>query len=155
MPITGYTYYATQLMHYTKNFTQLSKNDASIAGGKGASLGEMTQAGIPVPPGFVVLSGTFDEFIKQTGLTEKIDSILLGLDHTDTQKVEAASKEIEDMIAGQEIPEDIKNEILADFQGLNAPFVAVRSSATAEDGAEHAWAGQLESYLNTTDATLL
>jgi pyruvate,water dikinase len=53
------------------------------------------------------------------------------------------------------MPDDIKAEIESQFSLLNSEFVAVRSSATAEDGADHAWAGQLESYLNTTQDTLL
>lgn len=53
-------------MEFSRPFEKLSKSDAVIAGGKGASLGEMTQAGIPVPEGFVVLSTTFDTFIKKS-----------------------------------------------------------------------------------------
>ena len=140
--------------NYTHTFGQLSKNDASIAGGKGASLGEMTQAGIPVPPGFVILSSTFDQFIEKTNLVEEIDAALDGVDHKISHTVDAASLKIEELVKGKEIPEDIKNEILENFKNLGAKFVAVRSSATAEDGADNAWAGQLESYLNTTEEML-
>ena len=132
-------------MEYTKSFTRLSKNDSHIAGGKGASLGEMTQAGIPVPPGFVILTPTFDHFIQETGLIEEIDAALEKVNHTVMHTVEAASETIEALIVKQEIPEDIKSEITKQFEKLGSEFVAVRSSATAEDGAENAWAGQLES----------
>jgi len=57
---------------YTKQFTQLTKNNADIAGGKGASLGEMMQAGIPVPPGYVVLADTFDYFISERDIVQEI-----------------------------------------------------------------------------------
>ena len=56
-------------------FNKINKNDAPIAGGKGASLGEMTQAGIPVPPGFVILSNAFDRFLQETDLNIEIDSM--------------------------------------------------------------------------------
>lgn len=72
-------YYKT--MEITRNFTKLGRNDAPLAGGKGASLGEMTQAGIPVPPGFVVLSEAFEFFIKETDLIQEIDAILHSVNH--------------------------------------------------------------------------
>ncbi|HBP00727.1 MAG: Phosphoenolpyruvate synthase [Candidatus Moranbacteria bacterium GW2011_GWE1_49_15] len=141
-------------MKFIKNFQQLSKSNADIAGGKGASLGEMTKAGIPVPPGFVVLAGAFDEFISKTGLEKKIDEILKGIDFEKNEDVESASGKIKELILAQDFPEEMKWEIQENFDELGAEFVAVRSSATAEDGAENAWAGQLESYLNTTEEKL-
>ena len=129
--------------------------DATIAGGKGASLGEMTQAGIPVPEGFVVLSSTFDHFLQETDLTQEIETILKNVDHKAIHTVESASEKVRGLIEAQEIPEDIANEVVEAFKILRAEFVAVRSSATAEDGAEHAWAGQLDSFLNTTEKNLL
>ncbi|MDO8602087.1 MAG: PEP/pyruvate-binding domain-containing protein, partial [bacterium] len=142
-------------MEFTKGFQEIRKTDASIAGGKGASLGEMTQANIPVPPGFVILSSTFDHFIKETGLIEEIDAALEAVDHRVMHTVDAASEKIENLIKQQKFPDDIRVEVLQNFQELGAEFVAVRSSATAEDGAEHAWAGQLDTYLNTTEENLL
>lgn len=135
-------------MEFTKNFSALNKSSADIAGGKGASLGEMLNAGIPVPDGFVVLSSTFEHFIKQTDLVQEIDAILDSVDHKAIHTVDEASAKIRNLILSKEIPEDIKTEVLTSFDHMDTEFVAVRSSATAEDGAEHAWAGQLESYLN-------
>jgi len=63
-------------MNFTKHFKELSKSDVSIAGGKGASLGELTRTGIPVPQGFVVLSTAFEQFIKENDLSVEIDSAL-------------------------------------------------------------------------------
>lgn len=142
-------------MELIRNFTNLSKNDAGIAGGKGASLGEMTKAGIPVPPGFVVLSESFEQFIRKTDLIQEIDAILHKVDHKEIHTVEAASEAIRALILNAEMPKDIADEINRSFKVLNTKYVAVRSSATAEDGKDHAWAGQLESYLNTTENDVL
>jgi len=142
-------------MPLTKNFTELSKSDADIAGGKGASLGEMTQAGIPVPPGFVVLSEAFEEFIHQADLVQEITTILDSVDHKEVHTVDLASEKIRELILRAKMPADIANEINMAFKKLDTKYVAVRSSATAEDGAENAWAGQLESYLNTEEKDVL
>lgn len=142
-------------MNYTKNFNQLSKDDAHIAGGKGASLGEMLQNNIPVPDGYVVTADTFDHFLEETGLTQKVTSILSTVNTNDIHTSEIASKQIQKLIKDAKMPEDIKKEIMSSFKKLDTKYVAVRSSATAEDGADHAWAGQLSSYLNTTDENLL
>jgi len=138
-----------------KSFNQLGKGDAALAGGKGASLGEMTQAGIPVPPGFVVLAGTFERFIEEVDLVQEIDAILHTVDPAAMHTVEHASEKIQALILQAQMPADIAAEIQTNFAALGAEFVAVRSSATAEDSAAAAWAGQLDSYLNTTKDTLL
>jgi pyruvate,water dikinase len=139
----------------TKNFNELNKNDAGLAGGKGASLGEMTQAGIPVPPGFVVLAESFEQFIKETDLVQEIDAILHKVNHKEIHTVESASEKIRELILNVEMPKDIAEDIEKQFKELNTKYVAVRSSATAEDGKDHAWAGQLESYLNTQEDDVL
>ncbi len=142
-------------MEFSRPFEKLSKSDAVIAGGKGASLGEMTQAGIPVPEGFVVLSTTFDTFIKKADLVQEVEAILLNVDHKAVHTVEAASEKIQGLIMAAAMPEEIATDIIAGFETLDSKFVAVRSSATAEDGADHAWAGQLDSYLNTKKENVL
>ena len=142
-------------MEYTKQFKELNKNSADIAGGKGASLGEMLNAGIPVPDGYVVLSTTFDVFLHKAELVEEIDAILDQVDHNAVHSVDAASEKIQKLIIHAQMPEDIALEITTNFAQLDSEFVAVRSSATAEDGADNAWAGQLDSYLNTTKQDLL
>lgn len=142
-------------MEFTRNFKQLAKDDVDIAGGKGASLGEMTKAGIPVPGGFVVLSGAFERFLEETDLHSEIDSILHKVDHKKIHTVENASEEIKVLILEAKMPSDIASEIKKEFKKLNSKYIAVRSSATAEDSSVAAWAGQLESYLNTTEDDLL
>ncbi len=142
-------------MEIIREFKRLGKNDAALAGGKGASLGEMTQAGIPVPPGFVILSESFEKFIEETGIKSDIDAILHKVNTEDISTVEFASESIKEIILSREMPKDIEKEILSNFIKLGAKFVAVRSSATAEDSASAAWAGQLDSFLNTTSSSLL
>lgn len=143
------------MQKFIKKFKELSKNDAEIAGGKGASLGEMTNAGIPVPPGFVVLAGAFERFCEETDLNIEIDSILHKVNHTEMHTVENASEQIQALILAKEMPEDIRGEIREGFKELGSRFVAVRSSATAEDSSSAAWAGQLDSFLNTEESDLL
>lgn len=142
-------------MIWTKVFGEIGKGDASSAGGKGASLGEMTQAGIPVPPGFVLLSSAFEHFLEATDLNVEIDAILKTVDTEAMHTVENASAKIQELILSKEIPSDIHSNILQNYGMLGAEFVAVRSSATAEDSASAAWAGQLDTYLNTTESTLI
>jgi pyruvate,water dikinase len=138
-----------------KIFNQLSKKNVSIAGGKGASLGEMTKAGLPVPPGFVVLAEAFDKFITETEIDADIEAILKRVNHKDINSVEKASEEIRSIIKGEKMPKDIATEIMANFKKLKATFVAVRSSATAEDSKIASWAGELETYLNVTEKQVL
>ena len=140
---------------FIKKFAEISKSDTQIAGGKGASLGEMTQVGLPVPPGFVVLAQAFDKFLEETDLDVEIDAILHKVNTKEVHTFENASEEIHALILNAEMPEDLKKEIEAAFSDLNTEYVAVRSSATAEDSSAAAWAGQLESYLNTTEKDLI
>ncbi|MDP3697006.1 MAG: PEP/pyruvate-binding domain-containing protein, partial [Candidatus Taylorbacteria bacterium] len=160
----------------TQDFNNLNKNDVAIAGGKGASLGEMTsafatsfvkdfgrskkasadkQAGNPVPPGFVVLSSAFERFLEETDLHSEIDSILHKVNHKEIHTVENASEEIKALILEAKMPSNIASEVKEEFKKLDSKYVAVRSSATAEDSSTAAWAGQLESHLNTTKEDLL
>lgn len=142
-------------MDFIKEFGQIGKSDAGIAGGKGASLGEMTQAGIPVPPGFVILSSAFEQFLEETDLNTEIDTVLHSVDQREMHTVENASEKIQALILNAKMPEDIASKVQEEYKKLDAEYVAVRSSATAEDSASAAWAGQLDSFLNTTEETLL
>jgi len=142
-------------MEFVREFKGLSKNDVAIAGGKGASLGEMSNAGISVPGGFVVLSAAFEDFIQETQLNVEIDAALDTVKHEEVHTVEEASEKIQALILGAEMPEKIKEKTIEFFDKLNAEFVAVRSSATSEDSADAAWAGQLDTFLNTTKENLI
>ena len=139
---------------FTKTFKELSKKDVNIAGGKGASLGEMTNAGIKVPPGFVIVTSAFEKFLSENYITEEIDAQINKVNHENMETVERASEAINVLIIKSKIPQNIQKEIDSNFRELGADFLAVRSSATAEDGSSASWAGELESYLNTTKVTL-
>lgn len=143
------------MSNYTKKFTEVNKSNADIAGGKGASLGEMTQTNIPVPPGFVILSNAFEKFLVETDLNVEIEASLDSVNHKEVHTVENASEKIQALILKAEIPNSISDEIKKSFKDLDTKYVAVRSSATAEDSANAAWAGQLDSFLNTTEEYLL
>ena len=82
-------------MNYTRTFSSLNASDVTIAGGIGASLGEMFQAGIYVPDGYVILVATFEKFIQDTGLVEEIDTILSSVNHREIHTVEFASEKIQ------------------------------------------------------------
>jgi len=137
------------------DFKGLTKKDIVLAGGKGASLGELTRFGFPVPHGFVILSTAFDKFLTKTHLNTKIYSILDKVNPEEIYAIQNASERIKALILNTEIPKDITDTVKAFFVKLDTKYVAVRSSATAEDSANAAWAGQLESFLNTTKSTLL
>jgi len=141
-------------MEYVKFFEELKKEDVDIAGGKGANLGELTQAGIPVPPGFVITSATYQKFMDETGITQEIMDILNALDVNNNKELQESAREIKKIIKETEIPDEISNLIIEAYNALchriekeNA-FVAVRSSATAEDLPEASFAGQQDTYLN-------
>ncbi len=142
-------------MTYIKLLTELSNKDVAIAGGKGASLGELMRADISVPNGFVVLTGSFDKFLDGADLRQEIRAQLNKVDQNKMHTVERASERIQLMILRAEMPKNIAQAITKDFSTLGAEYVAVRSSATAEDSDSAAWAGQLDTYLNTTKGTLL
>jgi len=134
-------------------FRQIRKEDIPIVGGKGANLGEMYHAEIPVPNGFVVTSGAYFDFVKTTSLKQKILTELSGMDVNDSKELQAASKRIKTAIMAAEMPEKLKKEIREYYQELSGThdrLVAVRSSATAEDLPDASFAGQQETYLNIT-----
>ncbi len=140
---------------YIKNISELDKQDIKSAGGKGASLGELVKIGMPVPKGFVILSNTYEEFIKNTKLEFEINSTLQNLKSSDNKEIQNASEKITSLILQTKIPDSIAEEILTAFKELKLKYVAVRSSATAEDSINASWAGQLETYLNTSENDLL
>jgi pyruvate,water dikinase len=140
---------------FTKLFKNISKKDVCVAGGKGASLGEMTQAKIPVPPGFIILVEAFDKFLEETDLVVEIASQIKAMNFQDINSVDRASNVIRDLISDVQVPEDLQNILLKEFKKLNCKYVAVRSSATAEDSSIASWAGELETYLNTSSTNLI
>ena len=94
-----------------KELKEISKDD-DFAGGKGASLGEMTQAGLPVPPGFVISVDTFDQFLEESQLNVEISAALGEVDTKAMHTIENASEKIQALILSKEIP----NEIVRDYE---------------------------------------
>src|SRR5919108_194559 len=144
-------------MTYTLSLGEVSKDDLALAGGKGASLGELSAAGLPVPPGFVVTTRAYDAFVQAGALGEEIAAHATQL-QGDAAAFEAAEEKLRALFSGTEIPDVIVDEILAPYDklvGADGVAVAVRSSATAEDLPGASFAGQQETYLNVRDATAL
>ena len=139
---------------YIKWFNEISKNDVSIVGGKGANLGELTKLNLPVPPGFCVTSHAYEEFIEYAQLNEAVKFLMSSVDVEDVDSLFEASKAIQDKIVGSEFFDQLNEEILRAYRefsekiGLKDPEVAVRSSATAEDLPDASFAGQQETYLH-------
>ncbi|MEE9525972.1 MAG: phosphoenolpyruvate synthase [Candidatus Woesearchaeota archaeon] len=145
-----------------KWFKEISKDDVETVGGKGANLGEMTQAGLPVPPGFVVTAQTYKEFIEKTGIKDKILEMVGSIDVENTDQLQATAKEVQELIKATEIPKEIIEDIKESYSLVGAhqrsdmtdivegkdELVACRSSATAEDLPEASFAGQQATFLN-------
>jgi len=143
---------------FIKPFKEITKTNVKEAGGKGASLGEMTLAGLSVPPGFVVLASAFDKFMAETDINVELENILHKVKPKDINSVEKASEEMRDIIHREKMPLDLQKEIKAEYKKLSKGkniLVAVRSSATAEDSKIASWAGELETYLNVTEKNLI
>lgn len=143
-------------MNYVEFFRDLGKDDIPVAGGKGANLGELTNAGIPVPPGFVITAETYRKFITKTGIADKINKMLEDLDINNTVELQQVAEEIKDLIINTEIPDELQRVIIEAYNALcidvdiEDVVVAIRSSATAEDLPDASFAGQQETYLNIT-----
>ncbi len=140
-------------MAYVKWFEQLNNSSLQEAGGKGANLGEMANAGFPIPPGFVVVSDAYFKHLDHNNLRQQIKSILDGLNVDDNEKLNKASEDIKSLIFSGEMPPEIQQEVKSQYEKLNEKlgkecYVAVRSSATAEDLPTASFAGQQSTYLN-------
>ena len=151
-------------------FKELKKEDIAIAGGKGASLGEMYNLGLPIPPGFAVTAQAFGDFLLATGVKDKIMEILKSTDVDNTSQLQENSKKIKELVIQEKMSTELIKDIMEAYEHLNVnedaikeskdpleitksnkvtqPFVAVRSSATAEDLPEASFAGQQETFLN-------
>jgi pyruvate,water dikinase len=137
-------------------FGDLRKTDIPLVGGKNANLGEMISAGLPVPPGFAVTAYAYEKFIETTHIAEKIYEIInkTVTDKNDPKQYDTASKKIRALIEKTSMPEEIVNSVKSAYKKLNKKlnlkdvFVAVRSSATAEDLPDASFAGQQETFLN-------
>lgn len=127
-------------MRFIRSFDDLGRGDIDVAGGKGANLGELRRAGLPVPPGFVLTTDAYREFVATSGIGEQVMAL--------ATTGETASDRIRALFTGAQIPEPIARDVLAALERLGGAPVAVRSSATAEDLEGASFAGQQDTYLN-------
>jgi pyruvate,water dikinase len=135
------------LMAYTLSFADISAVDHAQVGGKCASLGQMTQAGVAVPPGFAVTTSAYQLMLDEHGLGAEIARHLTGLDVANNDQLERVAQSIRQRLGSHKIPAPVDEAIRAAFTKLGNHPVAVRSSATAEDLPDASFAGQQDTYL--------
>ena len=146
-------------MTYTAWFDEIRKDDIALAGGKGANLGELSHAGLPVPAGFVLTTTAYDAFVEANSIEEAILGRASVTRADDPAVFEEIAEAIRALFSGGKVPEEMADEILAAYQKLSEDAVgtpvAARSSATAEDLPGMSFAGQQETYLNIRGAEAL
>jgi hypothetical protein len=128
--------------------TELGKDDGALAGGKGANLGELLRARLPVPPGFVVTTAAYRDFVAANSLQPEIERLAQAAAPEDMTAVTSAANAIGALFAQAILPPEVATAIREAYSTLREPPVAVRSSATAEDLPGASFAGQMETYLN-------
>lgn len=131
-------------------FSEAHKEDIPLVGGKGANLGELYNAKIPVPNGFIVTADAYFYFLEKTNLKAKIANALKGIDPEDNRKLNTIAKQIKQEVINAKMPEDLQKVIKEYYRELGGFSVAVRSSATAEDLPDASFAGQQATFLNIT-----
>lgn len=132
-------------------FADIDHDDIPLVGGKGANLGEMTKAGIPVPPGFCVTSPAYFYFLDANNLRPKIREILTGINVNSAKSLNGARDKVQKLILDAKIPADLEKDIISAYRKMpegNKTLCAVRSSATAEDLPDASFAGQQATFLN-------
>ena len=123
-------------MTYTVRLDEVSKDDIALAGGKGSNLGELSRAGLPVPPGYVVITRAYDAFVESNNIGDVIVGHASVPPTEDPAAFEEVAGGIRTLFSGGHVPEEMAEEIRAAYQQLGQDAqtpVAVRSSATAED----------------------
>ncbi|MFN3910154.1 MAG: phosphoenolpyruvate synthase [Candidatus Anstonellaceae archaeon] len=136
-------------------FDEIDKFSLPLVGGKGANLGEMKKAGFPIPDGFCVTVEAYFKFLEYNQLQEFIKDMLDNLNEEDYDKLLKTSQTIKTKILSSAIPESIKSDIILSYKELckrkgREVYVAVRSSATAEDLPQASFAGQQATFLNVS-----
>jgi pyruvate,water dikinase len=139
------------MMEYVNPLHTITCKDLFSGGGKGCNLGEMINAGLPVPDGFVVLTSAYHDFVKKNNLQKEIDSIVKDIRADDVTALQNAFETINDLFDTCPIPEEITSEIVSLYNQLKGAVV-VRSSAAAEDLPGTSFAGQYSTYLNVQGA---
>lgn len=140
-------------------FSNVDIEDIDLVGGKNASLGEMiselSSLGVEIPNGFAVTAAAYNYFLDSTGLREKINKILSGLNINNISELKEKGKKIRKLIMDADLPEDLQERIRFAYGQLEEEYnegvdVAVRSSGTAEDLVNASFAGQQETFLNVS-----
>lgn len=137
---------------YILNLYEVNKESIQLVGGKGANLGELISNSYPVPDGFCISVEAYKSFIEYHNLQERIDQIINEIDWESPIDIEQKSSHIRSLISERELPSEIRNKVLVAYLALenksnNEAYVAVRSSATAEDLPDASFAGQQETFL--------
>lgn len=117
-------------MELIRPFERLTRGDLALAGGKGANLGAMVQAGLPVPPGFVVLTGAYRLFVQQAGIQAEIERLAGAVDVDSQESLDRASARIRSLFDQVAVPTEVAEAICEAYTALGGGPVAVRSSAT-------------------------
>jgi pyruvate,water dikinase len=131
-----------------ESILRFRRSDLALAGGKGANLGELSQAGFNVPSGYVITTAAYDLLLQKDDLQTRLAEMIGSLNTEDQGSVAKLSQQIQDLFQETPIPKQLTDEILTAHRQLNGYAVAVRSSATAEDLPDAAFAGQQETFLN-------
>jgi rifampicin phosphotransferase len=137
-------------MYFVKSLDTLDKTDLSLAGGKGANLGALLRAGLPVPPGFCITTAGYQAFVADNHLEAELRLILDATQLDDPVSLECACDQIRARFQAGQMPPVLAAEIRQGYRWPGNPLwaVAVRSSATAEDLPDLSFAGQQDTYLN-------
>lgn len=131
-------------------FRDLRATDVPLVGGKGANLGELASAGLPVPPGFVVTAGAYLDTMDRTGVRAELAGTLASIDVDDPAALAAGAAHLRELVGKAAIPEELHREILDAYHEMGGGPVAVRSSATAEDTAGASFAGMNRTFTNVS-----
>jgi pyruvate,water dikinase len=129
-------------------FAEVGKDDIPLVGGKGANLGEMTQANLPVPPGFIVTAEAYFDFLGANKLDRDVAQLTKGLDPEDSKKLNEVAVTLQEKVKSHPLPSVLTQEIERAYDEMHQGPVAVRSSATAEDLPDASFAGQQATFLN-------
>jgi pyruvate,water dikinase len=147
---------AANISDLVRDLGTLGRNDTPVAGGKGANLGEMLSAGLPVPPGFVITGQAYLRALDAAGCRQRLLDIVANADIDDSGALKLASDELRASVQSAGVPNDVRSAVMEAFKELgDGARVAVRSSATAEDTAEASFAGMNESFTNVVEETLI
>jgi pyruvate,water dikinase len=137
-------------------FDELGKDDNATVGGKGANLGELSRAGLPVPPGFVVTAAGYLQAMEDGGVRDELQALFAEASGKvdDPKGLAEAAERLRALVRKAGVPASVAEQVLAAYHrlGLDVP-VAVRSSATAEDTAGTSFAGMHETFANVIGDT--